>query len=473
MTHNRLRTAAPFLLALLAALQGCQKPPTSGTSRDLDTILAKKRMVIVTRNSPTTWYQNREDQPAGLEHDLARAFAEHLGVEAEFLLVDSTDEVLRALRDRKADFAAAGLSPTPERSKTFLFGPSYQAVAINVVCHTEVPVRKPADLVGVKVSVIKGSSYLEELAKLRDTDLPDLRWEVTDEYSTELLLQQVWERTLDCTVADSNVFAVHRRYYPELRTVFPLAVDQTLAWALNTDQLALQEAMRLWLPKYEELGHLKALLDQYYGFTEHFDYVDTRIFMRRVEEILPKYRALFEKAGEEYGFPWKLLAAVAYQESHWEPHAKSRTGVRGMMMLTQNTAEAMGVTDRLDPEQSIQAGARYLRKMINRIPAYVPEPSRTWMGVASYNVGYSHLRDARSLAVLLEKDPNRWADVKEVLPLLAQQKYYSRLWFGYARGMEPVIYVSRIRSYYDMLRNFSNEGGESRESDALLLLVDK
>ena len=174
-------------------------------------------------------------------------------------------------------------------------------------------------------------------------------------------------------------------------------------------------------------------------------------FSRRLKTRLPKWEESLRAAAKEQGLDWKLLAAISYQESHWNPRAKSPTGVRGLMMLTLTTAREMGVKNRLDPQQSIRGGARYFKKTFNRIPDSVVGQDRLWMALAAYNVGMGHLEDARVLTQREGGDPNLWADVEQRLPLLAKRKYYSTLKHGYARGWEPVAYVRNIRSYHNTI----------------------
>jgi membrane-bound lytic murein transglycosylase F len=157
----------------------------------------------------------------------------------------------------------------------------------------------------------------------------------------------------------------------------------------------------------------------------------------------------------------RLLAAIGYQESHWDPAAISPTGVRGLMMLTRNTASVLGVEDRIDPAQSIPGGAKYLEQLKARLPSSIKEPDRTWFALASYNVGYGHVQDARAITEQMGKEPDLWAHVKDNLPLLAQHSWYSNTRHGYARGWEPVMYVENIRNYYDILV-WLTEGDDSK-----------
>ena len=148
---------------------------------------------------------------------------------------------------------------------------------------------------------------------------------------------------------------------------------------------------------------------------------------------------------------WRLLAAVGYQESHWDPDAVSPTGVKGLMMLTQDAAKDIGIKDREDPQQSILGGAKYLASMHKRIPDRIPEPDRTWLALAAYNVGLGHLEDARMLTLKNKGDADKWVDVKKNLPLLTKEKWFKQTRYGYARGREPVRYVENVRTYYDIL----------------------
>jgi membrane-bound lytic murein transglycosylase F len=192
------------------------------------------------------------------------------------------------------------------------------------------------------------------------------------------------------------------------------------------------------------------LEEKYFGHVRRFDYVDTRAFIRAIATTLPKYQLLFELNADD--IPWLKLAATAYQESHWKPLARSPTGVRGMMMLTLSTAKQVGVGNRLDPEQSIKGGALYLKQLLARIPKTVAQDQKFWFALAAYNVGFGHLIDARKLAVKLNKDPDSWVSIKQILPLLEKSKYHKKTRHGFARGREAVHYVDNIRRYYETLK---------------------
>ena len=436
-----------ILLLCLIALTACQQD----RDKVLEVIKHQKKLVVVTRNAPTTYYEWR-DELVGLEYDLTQDFANSLGVEVQYLLKNSTSEILAAIQNGEAHIAAAGLTKTEAREDSFLFGPIYQEVQQQLICRRGgVNPKQVSDLIGLQIQVAEATSYVEHLQKLKQSQ-QDLEWQTVNNKSTEDLLEQVWHKKVDCTVADSNIVSINRRYYPEISVRFNLTEAESLAWAMSKHADSLHEAIEEWFEEFKDNGKLEALLERYYGHIDEFDYVDTRRFLHRVHTVLPQYKPHFITAAKQHELDWIQLAAQAYQESHWRAKARSPTGVRGIMMLTLTTAKEMGVTSRLDPVQSIVGGARYYRSLYDRVPEEVTEPDRSWFALAAYNVGIGHIYDARELATQLDKNPNSWSDLSQVLPLLSQKKYYSTLKHGYARGSEPVIYVERVRGYEDILR---------------------
>jgi len=440
-----------FCILLLCS--SCSPQNDHVKSRTVEAIKKSGSLKVLTRNAPNTRYVGRHGDHMGPEHDMTQAFGAYLGVSVEYVQKESIEEIIEALRKGEGDLAAAGLTRTDQRTKEFLFGPSYQDITQQVVCRRDnVQPESAKELIGLKIGIISGSSYEESLNALKEKHA-ELTWEVFNDVSTEKLFQSVWNRNLDCTIADSNIVDLNRRYYPELIAPFNLDRSQSLAWMLPRDSENLKNSIEDWHKSFASSGRLKALMDQYYGFFEVFDYVDTKRLIRRIESRYSKYKNYFESAAKKYQISLPLLAAQGYQESHWQADAVSPTGVKGIMMLTIKTAESVGVSDRLDPKQSIEGGAKYLAKLRkNRFSEEITEPDRTWLALAAYNIGRAHLHDAQTLARQQNLNPHLWSDIKQVLPLLAQKRYYQNLKYGYARGTEPVRYVQRIREYEHIIK---------------------
>lgn len=458
MCRNHLQSIRrpPFctVLSLITcvALGACSGPAVT----TLEALRDGGKLIVLTRNAPTTFYEGPEG-PAGIEYDMLNGFADSLGVELEMVIHDF-NEILPTPTNEKAHIAAAGLTITDARKRIIRFSPPYQDIHQQVVYRLgTVPPKDVADLVGRQLEVVRGSSHAERLTALKDNH-PALEWTEIDGQSTEELLQTVSEGLLELTVADSNIVAITRQYYPELRVAFTLGESQQLAWAFPlSDDNSLYDRATLYLTKLKKSGELARLIERYYGASDRFNYINLAVYQARIENRLPNYQPFFERAGRKYEIDWRLLAAIGYQESYWDPQAVSPTGVRGVMMLTQATAKQLGVLNRVDPGQSIDGGSHYIRTLIDKMPSSIKEPDRTWMALAAYNVGINHLEDARTITRRRGRNPNRWKDIKQSLPLLSRRTWYKTTKHGYARGREPVKFVTRIRTYYDVLVKIDNE----------------
>ncbi len=423
---------------------------------DLESILARGKLVVFTRNAPTTYYWDAHNLEAGPEFDLIQAFSKYLGVGVEVHVKDTVNALIASLRLNQSDFLASALSKTKMRGQEFLFGPVYDYVTPQTVCHRKGSQPETiSDLVDLNLKVPAKTSYIEHLTALKK-EHPTLNWRVSGQLDTEDIMEQVNTKTIDCTVVDSNLFNIYRRYYPDLKSMFPLKDPDALVWVLPKQATALQKKMEDWFSQFKSEGKLETLLNKYYGHIENFGYVDTIRFHKHLKTRYPKYKTWFEEAGRKYGISPLILAAQAYQESKWNPRAKSPTGVRGIMMLTLTTSKEMGIRNRLDPQKSIFGGARYLAKLKERFKSEFQEPDLTWVALAAYNVGSGHIRDAQVLAYSMHKNPYKWKDLKTLLPLLQRKMFYKFLKFGYARGKEPVEYVRRIRNYTEILKNRSD-----------------
>ncbi|WP_390623770.1 membrane-bound lytic murein transglycosylase MltF [Vibrio gallicus] len=436
-------------LLVLFALTGCQYEIDSKS--ELQKIKDRGVLRVGTLNNQLSYYIG-PDGPTGLEYDLAVEFAKELGVKLEIKPAYRLSELFPALKNGEIDIIAAGLTQAPNRIKAFRPGPAYYYVSQQVVYKkgTWRP-RNLQQLIdsGEMLTVVKGSHFEHTLADLSKTHTK-IKYETTDRYDINELLKQVSEGKRLFTVADSIELSLTQRIYPDLALAFELTEDQPTSWYLRqTSDESLYALVIEFFGNIQQNGELHLLEEKYLGHIQDFDYVDTRAFVRSLDSKLPKWEQLFKKHSEE--FDWRLVAALAYQESHWNPYAKSPTGVRGMMMLTLPTAESVGVTNRLDPEQSIRGGVAYLRKIVKRIPDTITEHEKIWFALASYNVGYGHVMDARRIAKAQGANPNLWSDVKERLPLLRKKGYYEYTRYGYARGDEALNYVENIRRYYQSI----------------------
>lgn len=451
------------LMLLLLLLTSCQQSNKPANKDANQVALNKKEIIFVTHNGPTTYYLNGDNQLAGIEYDLATLFVKEYApdYQIKFLLVNSISDVIPTLLKGKAHIAAANLSVTPLRQKLIQFSKPYQETQQQLIFNNEID-NKPkslAEIADKKIIVPTGTSYAERLTTLQETQMekhqPPLHWETEKKTNSESLLENVASGILDLTVADSHLVAMMQNYYPNLAVALPIGKPENIAWALpkNVDP-ALMKKVNTFFDKIHKDGRLRNLLDRYYGNSKRLNTQDITTFLSLSNTLLPKYTHLFKQAQEITGIDWRLLAAVSYRESHWDTYSTSPTNVRGLMMLTEGTADLMGVSDRLDPKQSIPAGAKYILKLKDIIPDKIPEPDRTYMALAAYNIGYAHVEDARVLAQRQGLNPNNWADVKKTLVMLNDPEYYVNAKYGYASGGAPVIFVESIRSYTRILERY-------------------
>jgi membrane-bound lytic murein transglycosylase F len=434
-------TAAGALL-----LAGCTQHEPSA----LEVVRARGELRVVTLNLPTCYYLGAHGGE-GLEYRLASRYAAQLGVKLTLYAVASEGAMQDELAAGRADIAAASLSDSPEWQKTGDAAVPYANIPQLVVYQRSgVRPRETLQLESARLAVRAGSPQERILEKLRRTVAPTLQWVETAPSSADPV-EDVDSGNADYAISDAREFSFARHLYPNVLVGFALPDTRPVQWMVRKGAPALLESVDQFFGALAQSGELSQLVQEASGDTRRFEYEESREFQTHVADRLPHYRAWFEAAATQVGLDWRLLAAVGYQESKWDPRAASDEGAVGLMMLTADTAQAMGIKDRNDPQQSIFAGARYLAQVRQMIPDRIAEPDRTWLTIAAYNVGFGHLEDARIITQALGKDPDSWIEVREELPLLAQGRWYTRAKRGYARGWEPVQFVDRIQRFLTLL----------------------
>jgi membrane-bound lytic murein transglycosylase F len=352
---------------------------------------------------------------------------------------------------------------TPSREKNLRFTNSYHEVVEQVIYRSGTPRPKTLmDLNSGILEVSKDSNHVDSLQTLKKTVAPQLTWLTNEELDSNSLISLLDQGLIDYTIADSTQALLIQRFYPKLQIAFDISTARQIAWALpKSEDNSLYDAINSFFKQIKQDKTLEQLLERYYGHVGSLDYVDKCKFYHHQQIRLPLYKSYFLNAAKQHGLDWRLLAAVGYQESHWQDSAISPTGVRGIMMLTNDTALQVGIKDRTDPIQSISGGAIYFQQQLKKIPQQIAEPDRTWFALAAYNVGYGHLEDARILTKQQGRNPDKWLDVKQTLPLLSDEYWFMQTKHGYARGDEPVIYVENVRNYYDLLVWLNTEKPQS------------
>ena len=442
-----------LLLVTICLLAACGEMGRSAQKR-LDAVRESGVLRVASVYGRTTCYSGPNGL-VGYECELTQGIARSVGASAEVIFVQTPADAVQAVIDGRADVAAAALTRNIAQRDQVRFSLAVDRSAPQLVFRMGDPRPKTAaDLKG-RLLVSEGAGHASRLAML-SAAAPGVKAETTNAFDAEDLLFQVASGELEYTIASSPLVAINERYYPQLRTAFDVGEpeDVVLAFKLEKDR-SLYDAAQAYLSRISG-KELARLHDRYYGHVEELDYFSAVQVANHMRSRLPRYRAMFEDSGRRHGIDWRLLAAIGYQESHWDPNATSYTGVRGIMMLTNDTALRYKIDNREDPAQSIEGGARVLADLMKAIPPEVPEPDRTWMALAGYNQGLGHLLDARQLTAERGGDSAHWMDLRDSYPLLSRPRWAKNAKYGFARGREAVDFVANVRAYLDIITMFSS-----------------
>ncbi len=408
----------------------------------------KQDLVVLTHPGPLTYMVDDAAGTSGLEHDLTTAFAEELGVGVKYLIAPA-NELEEKIAEGAYHLATAWLSPMHQEIQAS--PPLFNTQDILVQHEASLPLTKLDQLAGKTLHAMAGSRQAASVRKLIET-IPDLKLVEVKEGDILDLLDSLGKPPVSYVVMDARMEELANQFVPSLRSSLKLGDNAPIVWLLGeSPNPELKARAEAFIKRIHKDGTLARIEERYLGHVRRLTQPDIEKFLGQIETTLPKLRKHFHSAEQISNIDWRLLAALAYQESHWDSFATSYTNVRGLMMLTEETADRLGVSNRLDVRESIMGGARYVNILKDMLPPEIQEPDRTWLALAGYNIGPGHLNAARTIARQLNADANTWYDMKRILPLLAKPKYYSRLKSGRARGGEAVILVENIRSYYDIL----------------------
>lgn len=404
----------------------------------------------MTLNLPTCYYLGAQG-PEGLEYDLASRFAARLGVRLKIYAVPSEAAIRSELAAGHADIAAAQLTASPAWWRVGKAAAPYAKIPQLVVYRRDgTQPRDTLQLETATLAVRAGSAQEQLLARMKAILAPRLKWIETAPSAADPL-EDVDSGQARYAIVDARSYSYAHHLYPDIKVGFTLPEKRPVQWIVRRRESDLVQAVNRFFEIEETSGELGRLMQKESGDATSFHYEELHLFQVSLTQRLPHYRAWFQQAAARYGLDWRLLAAIGFQESRWDPQASSPNGAMGVMMLTANTAQAMGTRDRADARQSIFAGAHYFAQVRGMVPTHIPEPDRTWFTVAAYNVGFGHVEDARIIAQTLGKNPDSWADVSKELPKLAAPRWFMRAKCGYAQGWQPVQYVEHVRQFMQLL----------------------
>lgn len=448
----RMRTARLLALgglsAFVLAMNGCEGI-TWNEAELAASVRERGEIRVITIEHPLIYASRKASEDQGLDRDLLAHFADTYGLKLRFIIKKNVDDAYDALRDGEGDLAAARLW-IPERSDGFVAGPVLEESHLSLFCRRRLKIRHVKDLSRRKVILAAKDNGDAFDARLRQF-VADVDIDVLTSTTSRALLRRVSAGKADCAVLESLEGAFLIQMLPAVEKVTAMSGERALGWMLRPEMTDLRDLMNAWFQRASRDDDIMRIQDRYRASLSHLDSADVKRFLRNLRVKLPRYAKAFRESAAEHDLDWQLIAAIAYQESHWNQHAVSHTGVRGLMQLTNETAAAVGIEDRTDPLQSIWGGSFYVRKLLDRMPAGVDPQERLAMALAAYNCGIAHLRDAQALAAARGLNPFSWRHLRTVLPLLENEEIAASLPFGYARGRETVQFVDRVRGFQHLL----------------------
>jgi len=436
---------------------------------DLPQIRERDTLKAITTYSATSYFIYR-GEPMGWEYELLTRLAEHLDLELQIVVARNLDSMLVMLRRGDGDIIAHGLTVTKERQEVMAFAEDHTTTHQVLVQRKpdnwrqmkkhEIErelIRVPAELIGKPVHVRKGSSYYTRLLALSNEIGGDIDIQIAPgNLVTEDLIAQVAAGEMEYTVADENIAAITRTYHQNLDITTAVSLPQRIAWGLRLSSPTLIDTVSAWISAMKGGADFNVIYNKYFENRRAFVRRLKSEFFSKTGNRISEYDSLIAAHAERLGWDWRLLASMIYQESGFDPTSESWAGAKGLMQLMDKTAKQYGIENRVDPEQSLQAGTDYLDYLYNYYWSEISDSlTRIKFAMASYNVGENHVRDARRLAEKYDSQPDRWEDgVAEFLLKKMQKEYYQDevVQYGYCRGSEPVAYVDAIFYRYNHYR---------------------
>ena len=438
------------LNSFLSAAKLTHSRPTQ-SSEDLLEIKKHGILRVLTRNNPATYFLWRGEL-LGFEYELSQHFANAHKLRLEMIVPPSRNDLMPWLLEGKGDIIAASMTISPERtSEGVEFSRPYFEISEILVSRNDEPedgLKKVKDLEGRTVVVRRSSSYWLTLKALQKKGIQFELVAAPEELETEGIIAKVAAGEYDLTVADSHLLNIELTWRDDIRAAFPLGDPKHHGWVVRKTNPKLLNSINTFLKKTYRGVFYNLTVQKYFenerGIRRH---VEDRA--SRTGELSP-YDALVKPYAEQYGFDWRLIVAQMYQESRFNPDARSWAGAVGLMQVLPRTAKGLGFNDIRSPKDGIHAGVKYLDWVRNRFEPELPVKDRMWFTLAAYNVGQGHVIDARRVARKEGLNPNRWFNnVERAIRLLSKRRYARKARHGYCRCSEPVKYVQDIKRRYE------------------------
>ena len=412
---------------------------------DLKRIKKNDQINIAIRFGPTSYYQIK-NKNIGYTYNITKEFAKYLGVDLIIHPIDNTEKALSYLNTRKVDILADyGVYENVNLSYV------YNKVNLYIV-YNSIYSNKPANKENIKDNSIEIINSPIITKSLLEHDIASTKININYEKNIDAIINALRVGEVKYTILNSDELMIYQKYFPEIKIAFQIKTDSPITWALPKDTgSGIENKISEFFTEMLKTNKISLIHRNHFSDKLNYSFVGSKSFINDLVNIFPLYEFYFKKYSKQYNHDWRLLASIGYQESRWNKDAVSYTGVRGLMMLTKDTSRELGIEDRTNPIQSINGGAKYLNKLLKKIPDNINPKEKIWFAIGAYNIGLGHINDAIILANQDNIIIKNWSEIEPYLLKLSQSKFYKKTKYGYARGWETVKYVQNIRQYYDIL----------------------
>ncbi|MDP4291071.1 MAG: transporter substrate-binding domain-containing protein [Bacteroidota bacterium] len=477
---KRILTVLFFCGTLFALLIGGFSCNPSGgaialrSPRQSDSLLThiqnRGKLIAITSYSSTNYFIH-QGEPLGYQYELLHSLADKLGVHLDIIVENDVNKSVEMLNEGKADIIARDLAITTLHAQEVSFtDPILQTQLVLVqrkpadwkkLNDKEIDnllIRDPKSLKGKTVFIQAGSSYDERLTNLQKEQNAKFKINADEDRDVEDLIAAVAHKEIDYTICDEQLAAIDNSIYKNIDVKTPLSGNQNIAWAVKKDNASLLEEVNAWLREFKKTPQASMIYDKYYKNPRGVKLAQKQQFKKRGNQLSP-YDNLIRHYSKQIGWDWRLMAALIYEESHFQPRIVSWDGALGLMQLSANTARKYGISIHSTVEKQLAAGTQYLKKLTNIFSKQVKDKEdRNKFVLASYNIGLSHVIDARNLTTKYKHNPGKWSDNVEVyLRNKSKPEYYNDTIVknGFARGDRTCDYVDRIFERYRIYRNIA------------------
>jgi membrane-bound lytic murein transglycosylase F len=435
---------------------------------DFNAIKKRRVLRVLLRNNAASYFLYRGEL-MGFEYELAREFADYHGLRLEVVVPPSHRELTTWLLEGKADMAMGFIEPDPQqRNLGVAFSEPYHYARQHIVVQKNDPASSLAELDHRTIFVRHHSGYWERLSRLQQEGARFGLRATDDAVETEQLIQMVSRGKYKATMADEHLLDIELAKAVPVRSAYASEELIPHAIALRKRNPQLKQALDAFVKRIYKSEFYNVTYNKYFKSRRSVQRLARGRVVDALKGQISPFDNLVRKYSDHYGFDWRLVTAQMYQESKFNPQAKSPVGASGLMQLMPRTAKAMGIKNTSDPANSIKGGVKYLDWLRDRFDSNLPISERLWFTLAAYNAGAGHVQDARRLARQLGHDADRWfGHTEEAMLLLSEKQYARKARYGYVDGKEPVNYVRDIKQRFEAYLDLSRALAENQKVPSL------